>query len=151
MREGSLSVWVATGGGVGRAPVMPGTFGSVAGTLIFCGLHTLFPPSFVAFLLLSLFGFGIYVSFRAERVLRQTDAPSIVIDEIVAAMLTGFLLPFSWGWQIVGFLFFRFFDIVKPPPIRRMEKIKGGLGIMADDLVAALYAVGLLRLLERNL
>ena len=77
------------------------------------------------------------------------DASQIVIDEIVAMMLVSFLLPASPGWWIAGFFVFRLFDISKPPPIRAIEKLPGGWGIMMDDLLAAGYTVGLLRLSEK--
>jgi phosphatidylglycerophosphatase A len=76
------------------------------------------------------------------------DSPQIVIDEIVAMLLVLFLLPSSLRWQIGGFLLFRFFDIAKPPPIRILEGLPGGWGIMADDLLAALYTISLLRLFQ---
>jgi phosphatidylglycerophosphatase A len=77
------------------------------------------------------------------------DSSEIVIDEIVAMMLVSFLLPAAPGWWAAGFLVFRFFDISKPPPIRALEKLPGGWGVMVDDLLAAGYTVGLLRLSEK--
>lgn len=90
--------------------------------------------------ILILLPIGVYVSGKAEKIFETRDAPQIVFDEVVGAFLSVSLLPRRIGYIILGFFLFRFFDIVKPYPIRNVdEKVKGGLGVMLDDMVAAIY------------
>ena len=78
----------------------------------------------------------------------MVDPPEIVIDEVAGLLVTIILIPFTWPTLIAGFFLFRFFDILKPPPIKGIEKkIKGGVGVVLDDLVAGAYAHISLRLL----
>ncbi len=130
----------ATGGGAGLAPKMPGTVGTMVGIPLFL-LLALMPAPIMLLSLLALTAGGWYIARRAEQIYRQKDPPQIVCDEIVGLQWTLFLLPPSWAGILFGFLFFRFFDIVKPPPARWLErKLHGGSGVMADDLAAAVYA-----------
>lgn len=140
--------WIATGMGVGYLPLMPGTAGSLVGFFLFRLLRDLAPVG-EGLVLLCLFGVGVYSATLSESFFKMKDSSHIVIDEIWAMLLVLFLLPPSPGWWIAGFLLFRLFDITKPPPIRRLEYLPGGWGVMMDDLVAAGYTVGLLRLSER--
>lgn len=139
--------WIATGFGVGYSPLMPGTLGSLLGLLIFLLLRPLSPVSYSLFFLL-FFALGVYTSGACESVFQKKDAGEIVIDEIAAMLLVLPLIPASAGWWTAGFLMFRFFDITKPKPIRAVEKLPGGWGVMADDLIAAGYAILLLRASE---
>lgn len=108
------------------------------GILIYCTLDLTPLTSSIAIILLFLI--GIWVSDEAERIIGKRDAPQIVIDEVVGAFLAIYLLPKRLGYIIGGFLLFRFFDIVKPYPIKAIDKkAEGGLGVMLDDLMAALY------------
>lgn len=136
--------WVATGLGVGYLPFIPGTFGSLLGFALFLLLRPLSPIFYSLFLLLFV-GLGVYTAGACESLFHKKDAGQIVIDEIAAMMLVLPLLPPSIGWWIAGFVAFRIFDITKPMPIRRAEHLPGGWGVMADDLIAAVYAVILLR------
>lgn len=139
--------FLATGFGAGYAPFAPGTFGTLAGLPLWWLLQDL---SIVIYLLvvILLFVAGIPVCGWMSRHLGVEDAPVIVWDEIVGLLVTLFLVPAGWPWVILGFLLFRVFDIIKPWPIGLIDsKIKGGLGIMLDDLVAALFALILLQLI----
>ncbi len=144
------ATWISTAGGIGYFPVFPGTVGSGLGLLMFFALRSISAPVYIAFLLV-LFGVGVYTSTLSEQVFQKKDAGSIIIDEIHAMLLVPFLLPQTPFWWIAGFIVFRFFDIKKPPPIRRFEKMPKGWGVMMDDLIAALYTVLTLRLLEQFL
>jgi phosphatidylglycerophosphatase A len=84
---------------------------------------------------------------RGEEIFRQKDAPQIVIDEVAGFLLANFASPARLRPIIFAFLLFRFFDIIKPFPAARAEKIPGGLGVIADDLIAGLYTFVILRLL----
>lgn len=139
--------WIATGFGVGYLPVAPGTAGSLVGLFLFWLLQN-FPLLYQGLFLLLLFGVGVYASDRAESLFRSKDPSQVVIDEIVGMGLVLLLLPPLWPWRIAGFFLFRLLDVTKPPPIRSFERFPGGWGIMLDDLWAAGYAVGLLRLIE---
>ena len=136
----ALSTW-----GVGYLPVMPGTFGSLVGVGIFLLLGSLV-PQLVA--IVAITWAGIWAASRTERILRLKDPGKVVVDEVAGQMIA--LLPLSLlavgtgkSGIIVSFILFRLFDIFKPYPARRFERLRGGLGIMADDLVAGFYgAVG---------
>ena len=134
-----LVLFVATGAGSGYAPVAPGTIGSGVGLLLYLPLASLGG----AFYLLAVGGvavLGIWASGRAESIFERRDDGRITIDEIAGMLLALAFLPFRIDVVVAGFLFFRLFDIWKPPPIRAAESLSGGLGVMADDLLAGLYA-----------
>jgi phosphatidylglycerophosphatase A len=134
-----LVLFVATGAGSGYAPVAPGTMGSGVGLLLYVPLASLGG----AFYLLAVGGvavLGIWASGRAESIFERRDDGRITIDEIAGMLLALAFLPFRLDVVVAGFLFFRLFDIWKPPPIRAAESLPGGLGVMADDLLAGLYA-----------
>ncbi len=141
---------IATGLGVGYLPVMPGTAGSLVGFFLFFILRDLSTAG-GALVLFFTFGIGVYTAGLSESFFKLKDSSHIVIDEIFAMLLVSFLLPPSPRWWIAGFLLFRLFDITKPPPIRTLEKLRGGWGVMMDDLLAAVYTIGLLRLSEKIL
>lgn len=140
--------FIATGFGIGYAPFFPGTAGSLVGLFIFLFFSDV-PLVYAAPFLLILFGIGLYTATLAEVFLKENDPVCVVVDEIVAMLLTLFLLPPSPFWWVAGFTLFRIFDITKPPPSRSIEKLHGGLGIMADDLIAAGYTVIILRFVEQ--
>ncbi|MCY2968551.1 MAG: phosphatidylglycerophosphatase A [Planctomycetota bacterium] len=139
-----LVVFVATGFGAGWLPVAPGTWGSAVGIAAAWGLNFL-PWEFRIIAAVSGFLVGIPLCSRAARLLGTADDPgAIVFDEIVGVIWTLLFVPFGVSTAILGFLLFRLFDTTKPWPIRRFEKLHGGLGVMADDLAAALAAGGIL-------
>jgi phosphatidylglycerophosphatase A len=137
----AISTW-----GVGYLPVAPGTFGSLVGVGGFLLLASL-PLQVVGIVAITFL--GIWAASRTERLLRLKDPGKVVVDEVAGQMIA--LLPLSlFGFSvtkttvvIVSFILFRLFDIFKPYPARKFERLHGGLGIMADDLVAGFYgAVG---------
>jgi len=143
---GSLSGFLAYGFGSGLAPWAPGTFGTLAAVPFAFLLKNLALPGYLL-LLAGLFVMGVAVCSRASERLGRHDPGGIVWDEMVGYWLTIALVPPHWAWLAAGFLAFRFFDILKPWPIRAVEKrFGGGLGIMLDDVVAALYALIVLQL-----
>lgn len=138
-----LATWIATGFGIGRAPVAPGTFGTLLGVVLFTALRELSGVWYVACVVL-LFVVGAVICRLAERQLGALDHPAIVFDEIVGYLCTMWLAPAGWLWLAIGFGLFRLFDIWKPFPIRRIEHFPNGIGVMADDAVAGIYGfVGL--------
>ena len=131
---------LATGFGSGFAPFAPGT----AGTVVAIPVYLIFSPlSWPLYLLsaLALTFLAVYVSQEAEKLFQKKDAPQIVIDEIAGFMWTMFLAA-PTGWHILlGFVFFRLFDIVKPFPARFFQsRLPGGYGIVLDDMAAGIYA-----------
>ena len=146
---GTLSGFFAFGFGSGLSPWAPGTFGTLAAVPFAIGLKLL--PAPVLWVLVPIaFLLGIYVCDEASKRLGQHDPGGIVWDEMVAYWLTVMFIPLHWAWMLAGFVLFRLFDIAKPWPIRWVEKrFGGGLGIMLDDIVAALYAMALLGIAYR--
>ena len=138
---------VATMGPCGHAPAAPGTFGSAAGLLLFWGVRASGSAAVEAAVLIAVTAIGVAAATRAESVSGRRDPGLIVIDETAGMLLTLAAVPVGLGGAAVGFLAFRLFDIVKPFPARQAERLPGGWGVMADDLVAGLYAQALLRLL----
>src|SRR5262245_53298838 len=139
---------IATGLGLGFVPFAPGTFGSLAGLPVAWGLHFLPLWGQVAAAIV-FFLIGIPICAGGARLLGTKDPGPVVFDEIAAFSVVFLLVPFTWRTAIAGFVLFRLFDIWKPWPARRVERLPGGLGIMADDLVAGFYACAALWLLFR--
>jgi phosphatidylglycerophosphatase A len=138
MRFDLILKYVATLGFVGYIPFAPGTFGSVFSLIIFI----LLKPSNPALILILLFTIplGAVSSHFAEKLLHEKDSSHVVIDEFCGYLLSMLFIPFSITNALAAFFLFRVFDILKPFPIRKIETaLKGGYGIMADDLMAALY------------
>ncbi len=133
--------FVALGFGSGLVPKAPGTFGTLAALGLYWLLALALPPLAIAFVAVPLFFLGIWAAERTARDLGVQDHGSIVIDEIAAFLPLAALASASLVLQLVAFGLFRLFDIWKPPPIRLLEqRLKGGFGVMFDDLVAACYA-----------
>ena len=130
---------------MGYIPVAPGTVGSAAGLIVWW----LLPPGVVvqATTIVVLFAAGCWAGNVAERHFGRTDPGQVVMDEVVGMLLTLFLNPVGWKGAAVGFLLFRLADIVKPYPANRLERLHGGVGVMADDAMAAIYSNLALRLL----
>lgn len=139
--------FIAFGFGTGLSPIMPGTVGTLVGVIFYILMHGLSLPIYVAItLILTLFGF--WVCDRSAKDLGIHDYPGIVWDEVVGFLWTMTAIPFTWYWIVIGFIAFRFFDILKPWPIRWLDRhVMGGVGIMVDDLLAALYAWILLQVI----
>ncbi len=126
---------------IGYLPLAPGTWGSLAALLFwFLILPTISSITFIVTIII-IFILGIYTSSITERVLDKKDPSIIVIDEWVGQWIALLFLPKSFVWGIVAFALFRLFDIWKPYPIHRLDNIKGGFGIMIDDVFAGIYAL----------
>jgi phosphatidylglycerophosphatase A len=139
-------LFLATGFFIGTVPFAPGTFGSIIGLpicFLISRLNILL--SVICAILFILFAIG--VAAVAEKILEKKDAGEIVIDEIVGIVVTFVGLPFNLKTVIAGFIIFRTFDILKPFPIRFLEKkVAGGSGVVLDDVLAGLYGNLILRL-----
>ncbi len=140
------ATWVATGFGVGRAPIAPGTFGTLLGIPLYLILRMLSAPIY-ALCVVVLFLLGVWICQIAEARLGSRDPGAIVWDEIVGFLIAMFLAPAGWRWIVIGFVLFRVFDVWKPFPIREMDRLEGGFGVMADDAAAGVYACIALQLL----
>jgi phosphatidylglycerophosphatase A len=135
--------FIALGFGSGLAPKAPGTFGTLAALVLFWFMHLVLamPPFAIAFMGIPLFVLGLWAAEVTAKSLGVEDHGSIVIDEIAAFIPLAALASASIVLQLIAFGLFRLFDIWKPPPIRYFEgRLKGGMGVMFDDLVAAGYA-----------
>ena len=142
---------VAEGLGLGRISFAPGTWGSLWGIPLgwLLGQGTGWPERCLAGLIL--FFIGVPLCGRAARLLDRKDPSSVVWDEIAAFPLVYAFVPISPTVLLAGFVLFRIFDIAKPPPVHYFERLPGGLGIMADDQVAAVWTSAVLVLLVRFL
>lgn len=147
----TLSGFFALGFGSGLAPRAPGTCGSLIALPLAIPLMLLSPLQLGAFLLVA-FGFGIYCCEKTCQRMLVQDPGAIVWDEIVAMWLVLAFAPLKWHWWLAAFLLFRLFDVTKPWPIRWLDQhIKGGLGIMLDDVLAAVYAIAVLLAMQNLL
>ena len=137
---------LAFGFGAGKMPVAPGTFGSLLAIPLYLLLENILLWQYLlAILLVTVV--GIIVSDITSKDMATDDHPGIVIDEVAGMLITYILLPPGWAWLVLGFLLFRLFDIWKPFPIRQIDRnVKGGLGVMLDDLLAGIYAFLILQL-----
>ena len=135
-----LALFVATCGYVGYAPVAPGTFGSAAGLVVFYAVRSTGSRSVELATIVALFAVGVWSATVAERQLADIDPAPVVVDEVVGMLITLAFLPVSVTGAIVGFLIFRVLDVIKPWPSSGFERLPGGLGVMADDGMAAVYA-----------
>ena len=132
---------LAFGFGSGAAPKAPGTFGTVAAVLLYWPLSQLSLDHYLLMLLVT--GVvGIYLCGKTAEDLGVHDHGGIVWDEWIGLWITFLALPAGIEWVLIGFLFFRFFDILKPWPIKWLdEKVHGGFGIMIDDVLAGIFAL----------
>jgi phosphatidylglycerophosphatase A len=135
---------VATGLGSGYSPFAPGTAGSLVGLVLFVPLAGLaWPVQLAATAALTLV--GVLAAGRVAQLVGRKDPGLVVVDEVAGQWITLVALPFTPATALAGFLFFRVMDIVKPWPARALERLAGGIGIMADDVAAGIYAQLLLR------
>ncbi len=142
-----LAVFLATAAYSGYVPFAPGTVGSAVGLLVYAFVRWTGSPIVEVALIIGLFAVGIWAGTTAERYFGGIDPGPIVLDEVVGMLITLAFIPVGISGAIAGFLLFRLFDVIKPFPARRFEKLHGGLGVMADDAMAAVYANASLRLL----
>lgn len=142
-----LTLLFATNGGLGYAPFASGTVGTLLGLPLFYWLDALPPRSFLLVWLV-VFLLALWSATAAGKIFRVCDDGRIVIDELIGYLTTVALLPFSWPTALLGFLLFRFFDIVKPWPACWFDRqVKNGFGVVMDDVIAGIYAALCLRLL----
>lgn len=131
---------LATGFGSGYAPVAPGTAGTMVGVLLYLLLAALPWPAYLFFLLVFTAA-AVYLAREAEVIFGKKDPPCIVIDEVVGFLWTMLTVPTTIPAVIIGFILFRFFDIVKPFPVRLLQdKLPGGYGVVGDDVMAGIYS-----------
>jgi phosphatidylglycerophosphatase A len=133
--------FLSLGFGSGLAPFAPGTFGTLAAVPLYLLLAQL-PLAYYLLAVLVAFAIGVYLCGYTSAALGEHDHSGIVWDEFVGFWITMIAVPATWQWILAGFVLFRLFDIVKPWPVKVAdEKMKGGFGIMFDDVLAALYAL----------
>ena len=133
-----LALGVATVFGVGYMPFAPGTFGSLAGLVVWAVLPATIGIQVTAIGVLLVL--GSIAGSVAEHHLGRTDPAQVVVDEVAGMLITLFLNPVGWAGAACAFFLFRVADVVKPYPADRFERLPGGVGVMADDAMAAVYA-----------
>lgn len=135
-----MSLAVATAFGVGYVPFAPGTFGSLAGLVAFAAVRAAGMPAVEIAAIVLVYLVGAWSATAAEAHFGHIDPGPVVIDEVLGMLVTLALVPVSVTGAIVGFVLFRVFDVVKPPPCNQLEALPGGWGVMSDDFMAAVYA-----------
>ena len=142
-------LFFATGAGAGYSPWCPGTAGTLVAVPLSLALNAIAAASLsLAFLTLIAFvACAGWFCQRAEGIFQEKDSPKIVIDEIAGFLLANFLSPLEFIPTAVAFLLFRFFDIIKLFPAGQAQQLRGGLGVILDDLIAGCYTLLILRLL----
>jgi len=147
-----IALLIATVGGIGKFPFCPGTVGTIPGVVLWW-FTTLLPFSLFVIVLVQiclfvlLFIIGLWSSTKAERIIGKKDPSEVVIDEAVSPLITFIAMPFSWPVLLIGFILNRFFDILKPFPINRLQKLKSGWGIMADDVASGIVSAAVLHII----
>ena len=141
----SILFALAVGLGVGRVSIAPGTFGSLWGLPLVYGLREVHDhPGFLFASGIILFLVGVPICAVGIKHYQSKDPKHVVFDEIAAFPFVFMFAPLTWGTAVLGFVLFRLFDIAKPWPIRRFERLPHGWGVMADDLIAGIFACGIL-------
>jgi len=141
-----LILLISSNAGLGYAPFAPGTFGTLAGIPCFYYLSQLaFPLQLLSLMTIMFLSF--WAAEEAGKIYGEADDGRIVIDELIGYLVAVAFLPFSWPTALLGFLWFRLFDIIKPPPANWFDRqMKNGVGVTMDDIVAGVYALAALRL-----
>ena len=139
-------VMLSSGFGFGLFPIAPGTMGSAFGMCVYILIAHLYLPTLIIYLLLTILLFVGWIAVsKTLKKFGDEDHSEIVIDEIIGMMLVATVLPADPYWAIVAFLLFRFFDIVKPYPINKVDMTyKNAFGIIFDDIIAAVYSIAVL-------
>jgi phosphatidylglycerophosphatase A len=150
-RSPQWATLTATFFGIGRLRPGPGTWGSAATVLLWAALAYALTPSLrtpiaIALALLVTL-IGIPAATQVARASGGKDPQIVVIDEVAGQLVALIAVPLSWQTFLVGFILFRAFDIVKPPPVRQLESLPEGTGIVLDDLAAGLYALAIMHLI----
>jgi phosphatidylglycerophosphatase A len=140
---------LATGFGVGYSPVAPGTLGTLIAIPVYYFLSAI-PSPIYEITLIGFFFLSVWISENAEIFFGKKDDQRIVIDEMMGFLITMLWVPKATHFIVIGFFLFRLFDILKPFPIRRLERgLKGGFGVVLDDVIAGVYANIILHLVGR--
>ena len=142
-------MFIATGCYSGYLPKAPGTWGSLVGLVFFFLLHSLNLEMYLG-VVAGIFLIGTFAAGEAEKIMDRQDPGLVVIDEIVGILITMIGIPATPLAMVLGFVFFRIFDIFKPFPVGFVDqRFHGGLGIMLDDIVAGIYSLIIMQLLVR--
>jgi phosphatidylglycerophosphatase A len=150
-----LILFFSSGFGSGYIPFASGTWGTGVAILLYWPLARLnqLPsqggkPWLYALIVLGVIALGTWAADEAEKFYKVKDSGKVVIDEIAGFFVTMFFIPFTWYWLLGAFLIFRLFDVIKPGPIRRLQHLKGGVGIMIDDVLAGALGCVVLNLIQ---
>ncbi len=145
---------VATFFGAGRLHPGPGTWGSASAVLLWAALAHVINPTYRTPVVIALAIFvtliGIPAATRVARASGTKDPQFIVIDEVAGQLIALIAAPLTWKTFAAGFILFRAFDIIKPPPVRQLERLPEGTGIVLDDVAAGIYALAVMQLLLRS-
>ncbi len=149
------AILVATFFGAGRLRPGPGTWGSVAAVLLWTAIAYRLPTGLrtpiVVVLAIVVTLIGIPAATQVARASGNKDPQFVVIDEVAGQLIALIAVPLAWKTFLAGFILFRFFDILKPPPVRQLERLPEGTGIVLDDVAAGIYALIIMQLLLRFL
>ena len=145
-----IAIIIATFFYVGRIPLAPGTWGTVAALPLFYLISGIPYYFYIALTVVFIF-ISIRASDAVEKIYGKSDPDQIVADEVSGYLVTMLLIPPTLTNIIIGFFLFRLFDIVKPPPSRQAERLPGGMGVVMDDVVAGIYANIVLQIITRYL
>ena len=138
--------FLSLGLGSGLSPKAPGTVGTVAALLIYTAFLQFLPATYFMVVVILSCVLGVYLCNETSKAIGAHDHPAIVWDEFAGFWIAVIALPQGWGWLLLAFVLFRIFDILRPWPISLLDKhVKGGFGIMIDDIVAGLFAFAVLR------
>jgi phosphatidylglycerophosphatase A len=153
MRAPVWATLIATFFGVGRLHPGPGTWASATTVLLWAALAPTIPPSQRTVLVIVLAGLVILIGIPAAtqvcRASGKKDPQFVVIDEVAGQLIALIAVPLAWQTFLTGFILFRAFDIIKPPPVRQLERLAEGTGIMLDDVAAGIYALLVMQILLR--
>ena len=148
--EGKMNYFIlffAAGFGAGYVPIAPGTAGTLMAIPVFFALSPI-PFPLYELTLVTFFFLSSWISEQTQIYLGKRDDPRIVIDEMMGYLITMLWVPKTILFIILGFFLFRFFDIVKPPPVRLLEKAREGYGVVLDDVMAGVYANTILQIVR---
>ena len=141
-----LAVLLATVAYCGYFPIAPGTVGSAAGLVVYLLVWWAQSPVLEVGLIAAVFAAGTWAATHAERFFGGIDPGPVVIDEVLGMLVTLAFIPVGWSGAVAGFFIFRVFDVIKPFPANISQRLRGGIGVMVDDLIAGLYALALVGL-----
>ena len=141
----AVILFIAQGAYSGKSPYAPGTAGTVVGVLLYLVLKGLSPAWYLIACVLAT-GIGVWAAGEAEKLLGKKDAQSIVIDEIAGYLVSMVLAPSGWMYIVAAFILFRVFDVIKPWPLKRLQDLRGGVGVVLDDVGAGIYTNAFLQL-----